>query len=50
MQGKECLRKSVLGNEIIIETDEVVPGIYVVVVSSYGNNIIYRAKGIKPED
>jgi len=46
MQGKLCLKKSVSGKQIKIQTEDLVPGVYLITVSS-GNKIIYQTKGIR---
>ncbi|MEP7265156.1 MAG: T9SS type A sorting domain-containing protein, partial [Bacteroidota bacterium] len=46
MQGKQCLKKSVSGKQIKINTSDLVSGLYIITVSE-SNKILYQTKGIR---
>lgn len=46
MQGKQCLKKSVSGKHIKINTEDVAPGLYMITVFQ-NNKLIYQVKGIR---
>ncbi len=46
LQGMQCLRKAISGREVFLQTEKLVPGMYVITVTS-DNEVIYQTKGIR---
>lgn len=49
LQGKQCAKKTVSGKKVLINTNDLAPGIYIVSVHS-GNELIYQTKIAKLTD